>query len=287
MKKNILAVLLLVVVAACGGQKETPTKQVTKQKVDVAAAMKENLKTFFSTRNMGDVTYEVEVLQSLDGVEDLKFVKLILKDADRVQEQYVFTNGKYIIPEITDIATGAGIKDQLVFTSTAPADIDLSKLTLAYGNKDSKNYIVEVSDFQCPYCRRAHDYMKEKLEGKDVAVYFMHFPLAFHPKAELYARVFEGGAAQGVNFYDELYDTTPDFDSKSDAEIIEYFAAKTPNPADFKAVALADETGARIAEQMQIAQSLGITGTPALFFNGRLVMGFKPPMFDLGVDSFK
>lgn len=282
MKKSILAVLLLISVAACGAQKET-----AKPEADVSAVMKENLGKFFASKNMNDVTYEVEVIEPVEGVEALKFVKLTFKDAERSQEQYVFTDGTYIIPDITEVATGAGIKDKLVFKNTPPADIDLSKLTLAYGNKDAKNYIVEVSDFQCPYCRRAHEYLKEKLAGKDVAIYFMHFPLAFHPKAQLYAKVFEAGAAQNANFYDELYSTAPDFDAKSDEEIIDYFAAKTADAAAFKALVNDEATAAKVAEQMQAAQAMGISGTPALYFNGKLIGGFKPPMFDLAIDSFK
>ncbi|MCD8568672.1 MAG: thioredoxin domain-containing protein [Geovibrio sp.] len=282
MKKSILAVLLLVSLAACGAQKET-----AKPEADVSAVMKENLGKFFTSKNMNDVTYEVEVIEPVEGVEALKFVKLTFKDAERSQEQYVFTDGKYIIPDITEVATGTGIKDKLVFKNTPPANIDLSKLTLAYGNKDAKNYIVEVSDFQCPYCRRTHEYLKEKLAGKDVAIYFMHFPLAFHPKAELYARVFEAGMAQNANFYDDLYSTTPDFDAKTDAEIIDFFAAKTADAAAFKALVNDNATVGKVAEQMQAAQAMGVSGTPALYFNGKLIGGFKPPMFDLAIETFK
>lgn len=284
MKRTIIAAFMLVAFTACGAQKAEQAAPVTE---DVTTVIKENLATFFASRDMNDVTYEIEVIEALEGVEALKFVKLTFKDAERVQEQYVFTNGKYIIPDITEVSTGTGIKDKLIFKNTPATQFDLDSLTIAYGNKGAKNYIVEVSDFQCPYCRRAHEYMKEKLAGQDVAVYFMHYPLSFHPKAELYARVFEGGAAQNVEFYDELYSTTPDFDAGTDEDIISYFAAKTPNPSAFTTFVNDPAVGARIADQMKTAQAMGINGTPALYFNGRLVNGFKPPMYDLAVDLFE
>lgn len=284
MKKTIIAALMFVAFTACGAQKAEQAQPVSQ---DVATEIKENLGKFFSSRDMTGVTYDVDVIESLEGVEALKFVKLTFKDGERVQEQYVFTNGKYIIPDVTEVATGAGIKDKLIFKNTEATKFDLDSLTLAYGKKGAKNFIVEVSDFQCPYCRKTHEYLKEKLEGKDVAVYFMHYPLSFHPKAELYARIFEGAVAQGTSFYDELYATTPEFDAKTDDEIIAYFAAKTADPAAFTAFVKDPALGVKVADQMKQAQAMGISGTPALFFNGRLVSGFKPPMYDLAIDLFE
>ncbi|MCD8492141.1 MAG: DsbA family protein [Geovibrio sp.] len=107
------------------------------------------------------------------------------------------------------------------------------------------------------------------------------------PKAELYARVFEAGMAQNANFYDDLYSTTPDFDAKTDAEIIDFFAAKTADAAAFKALVNDNATVGKVAEQMQAAQAMGVSGTPALYFNGKLIGGFKPPMFDLAIETFK
>jgi protein-disulfide isomerase len=114
----------------------------------------------------------------------------------------------------------------------------------------------------------------------------MHFPLSFHPKADIYARVFEAGMALGSNFYEELFSTTKEFDQKSDDEIIEYFAAKTSDVAKFKELVANEDIKNKIQSHMQKAQSLGVTGTPALYFNGKFVGGYKPPMYDMAIELF-
>ena len=286
MKQRIITLVLgmmlvITITAACYAEKS----EMVQPTVSVTETLKSNFDQFFSSRNMNNVTYEFEEITPID-LEKTKFLKITFRDGTNTQEQFVFTDGTYIILDITEVATGAGIKDKLAFKYNKPADIDLSKLTLAYGSRNAKNYIVEVTDFQCPYCRRAHDYLKDKLKDKDVAVYLVHFPLNFHPKAELYARVFEAGAAQDVSFYDELYDTTPDFDSKTDEEIIEYFAAKTVDSAAFKLAVNDHGLSVKVSEQMKMAQSMGIAGTPALYFNGKLVSGYNTSMIDLAISTF-
>jgi protein-disulfide isomerase len=55
------------------------------------------------------------------------------------------------------------------------------------GPKDAKVTIVEFSDFQCPYCARAHQTMSDQVmkeyNGK-VKLVYKNFPLGFHPWAE-------------------------------------------------------------------------------------------------------
>jgi thiol:disulfide interchange protein DsbC len=278
--------LVLTITAGCKTEKTEkikipPIKDVLEQ------SLKESLGKYFASRNMQNVTFDVEVIPEEAELILAQFVKLTFSDGANTQEQYVFTDGTYIIPDMTEVATGAGLKDRLSFKHSKPADIDLSKLSLAYGSRNAKNYIVEVTDFQCPYCRKAHEYLKDKLVGKNVAVYLVHYPLSFHPKAELYARIFEAGAAQDISFYDDLYATTPEFDAKTDEEIIAHFAAKTSDPAAFKLAVNDPALSVKISEQMKMAQSMGIAGTPALYFNGKLVSGYNTPMIDTALSSFE
>jgi protein-disulfide isomerase len=54
------------------------------------------------------------------------------------------------------------------------------------GNPDAEIYLVEFSDYECPFCQRFHNTPKdivEKSSGK-VAWVWKHFPLQFHPNAK-------------------------------------------------------------------------------------------------------
>lgn len=258
---------------------------------DAAGDLQGAMAKFFKNKNMTNLSVKVEIVKKLDNPKGIFFVKMILKDAKsgRTQEQFVFTDGNYIFPEIIDAETQQNIKDKLIYENTPKTNLDVSKLTFMEGNKNSKNIIVKVSDFQCPYCRKAYGAVHEILahEKVDAAVYMMHLPLSFHPKAMLYAKIFEAGLQMGKNFGAELYSTTEAFDKKPDDQIIEVFAQKSGNPAKFKTAVSSKAVAARIDAQTKIAASLGITGTPQIYFNGKPVAGFNPEMYILAIKDMK
>ena len=76
-------------------------------------------------------------------------------------------------------------------TTQGPSDgVDRVRVALEgpmKGPADAKVTIVEFSDFQCPYCARAHQTMSEQVmkeyDGK-VKLVYKNFPLGFHKFAE-------------------------------------------------------------------------------------------------------
>lgn len=88
------------------------------------------------------------------------------------------------------------------------------------GNPNAPVKIVEYSDFECPFCKRFHDTMKQVMDeyGKDgkVAWVYRHFPLdQLHPvKARKEAVAVEcanelGGSDTFWKFADRFYELTP------------------------------------------------------------------------------
>ena len=67
------------------------------------------------------------------------------------------------------------------------------------GNPEALVTIVEVSDFQCPFCNRVNktiDQLMKGKYGKDLRVAFYHNPLGFHNRAEPAAVAAEAVAAR-------------------------------------------------------------------------------------------
>jgi len=258
---------------------------------DVRSDLESAMTKFFKEKNMTNLSIKINIIKKLDDPAGLYFAKMTLTDsqAGRSQEQYLFTDGKYIYPEIVRADTQQNIKDKLIYEVTPVTKLDLSRLTFMEGNKNSKNVIVKVSDFQCPYCRKAYNAVHEilKHEKVDAAVYMMHLPLSFHPKAMLYAKVFEAGLAMGKNFGAELYSTTAETDKKTDAEIIGMFAVKSGNASKFKSLVSSKSIQDKIDAQAKLAGSLGITGTPQIFFNGKAVSGYNPEMYIMAIHGMK
>jgi protein-disulfide isomerase len=258
---------------------------------DVKTNLENSMKNFFKSQKLTTLVPTVTVVKKMDKPAGLYFIKISITDtkSKRSQEQYMFSDGEFIIPEIVSAANNVSIKDKLVYDATPKSNIDLSKVTLFEGKKGAKNTIVVVSDFQCPYCRKAHAVLRGMLaQAKpDVAVYMMALPLAIHPKAPIYSKIFEAGLALGKDFSDELYSTDQATDSKTDAQIVDMFAAKSGNPAKFKSLVNSKEIAAKIDAQAKYAASFGITGTPHIFFNGKAVGGFNPDMYEMAIRDMK
>ena len=84
------------------------------------------------------------------------------------------------------------------------------------GNVAAPVTIVEFSDFQCPFCKRAEvtiDKVRDTY-GDKVRIVWKHDPLPFHPRAEpaaelaLEARA-KGGDAAFYRAHDKLFDSSP------------------------------------------------------------------------------
>jgi protein-disulfide isomerase len=138
--------------------------------------------------------------------------------------------------------------------------------------------IVEVGDFQCPFCKRAEKTLTDVRAryGDKVRVVWKNNPLAFHARAEPAAEVameafVEQGDAVFWQMHDLLYENQAHLE---DADLLGYAARLRVRGA---AAAIADRKHAtRIKADQALANSLGATGTPTFFINGRRLVGAQP-----------
>jgi protein-disulfide isomerase len=157
------------------------------------------------------------------------------------------------------------------------------------GPADALVTIIESSDFECPFCKRVGPTLKaleDQYRGK-VRFVFKHNPLPFHPRATPAAIATEEARAQGGDakfwaMHDALF-AAPTLD---DAALLQ--AAKDAG-LDVAKVQEAIATGkhkARLERDQRLVQSLGATGTPSFFVNGRKLTGAQPlPAFQALVDE--
>jgi protein-disulfide isomerase len=137
--------------------------------------------------------------------------------------------------------------------------------------------IVEFTDYQCPYCHRAQAVVDELLARYAGKLRFVHldFPLDGHPGAVPAARGARCAGEQGRFWeYHRGLMTSPglldDMDLKARAAKLGLqaaaFASCLSSPRHDTAIRTAFEQG----------ESLGVTGTPAYFVNGRMLSGARP-----------
>jgi len=248
--------------------------------------VEENFRANLQKRGMSNISISAEILSEMETPRGFYFVKVNINDRDNNKKatDYIITDGEYLLPDIINISKGESIKSSLTFRYDV-YDINTEGLTLLYGKKSAENVIVEVGDFQCPYCRKAHEYLKGKIQGmENVAVFQAHLPLKIHSNALLYAKIFEAGKMLGYDFADELF--SGEFDKMDNDTILENFAKKTNDPEKFNSLVNSDRVQEKLDISKKLVEDLGVTSTPILFFNGRKVEGFNTKLMDKGLALF-
>lgn len=147
----------------------------------------------------------------------------------------------------------------------------------AKGPETAPVTIVEFSDFECPFCARVVPTLEQvkKQYGDKVRIVFRQFPLAMHPHAPKAAEASLCAAEQGKfwEMHDAMFNDqralTVD-DLKAKAASLELDAEKFNQCLD------SGEMAEQVRADMQAGQKAGVSGTPAMFVNGRLVSGAVP-----------
>ncbi|HEY2904042.1 MAG TPA: thioredoxin domain-containing protein [Polyangia bacterium] len=145
------------------------------------------------------------------------------------------------------------------------------------GPKAAKVTIAEISDFQCPFCKRATPTVKEVEQkySKDVAVVFVNQPLPFHEHAMEAALAFQAANRQGKAW--ELHDKMFDNNTQLERANLDKYAAEIGlNMAKFKKDMDDPKLKDEIAQDQKLANSVGANGTPTFFINGRELVGAVP-----------
>ncbi len=149
------------------------------------------------------------------------------------------------------------------------------------GKKDALVTIVEFSDYECPFCKRAEGTMKQlKQEYGDKLRFVMkQNPLSFHPRARPAALAALAAGEQGK--YWEMHDKLFGEGGLDDGALERYAKEIGLNVAKWKKDMESPKLADIISKDQALAGQLGATGTPAFFINGRKISGAQP------IDRFK
>ena len=158
-------------------------------------------------------------------------------------------------------------------------DIDVSALA-GKGNLDNpKLTLVECSDFDCPYCTRGAELVKQIFEnekyGPETAFYFANFPLPMHKNAESAHRAAIAAGNQGKFF--EMHDLLfADRNKRTEADYKAMAGQLSLDVDKFMTDWSSEETKQKIAADKALCSKHGVSGTPNFFINGRSMRGAVP-----------
>lgn len=142
----------------------------------------------------------------------------------------------------------------------------------AMGSPAAPVAILEFSDFQCPFCAdfvsTTWPSLKRKyIDTGQIKVGFRRLPLAIHDRAKPAAVIAACAASHGAfwSLHDELF---ADPTRLADSSLAGYAVRAGVPAAELKSCRATAE--ARVAQDSALAQSLGLSGTPA-FLVGRAI----------------
>ncbi len=281
---RLLLVSVLAFLVACGGGGGGTGGGSTTAKADGDTVKKNVIEYFQQAVDTPGVAFTVTKL------EDAEFPgwqkgNLEAKLGEQKQDVlfYITNDGKWLF------------RGEALDITIDPRTAIMEKITLdqqpSRGPADAKVTIVEWSDFECPFCSRAHDIVEKEVlpgyEGK-VRFVFKQLPLTqIHPWAEPAAIATECAFQQGNDQFWKLYGAL--FTNQKDVnkdnvwpKVEEYAkAAGDIDVAKLKTCYDAKETLAAVEKDVKEAAEIGITSTPAFIVNGRRVNGAQ------SADAFK
>ena len=131
--------------------------------------------------------------------------------------------------------------------------------------------LLEYGDYQCPYCGRAEEAIREVLGefGDDLRYVWRYLPLNdVHPYAQLAAEAAEAAAAQGA--FRPMHDLLISRQDALDVVDLERYARELGLDVDrFLDELHSHQHASRVAEDGDSADASDVAGTPSFFADGR------------------
>jgi Na+/H+ antiporter NhaA len=139
------------------------------------------------------------------------------------------------------------------------------------GPEDAHVTLLEYGDFECPYCGRAEDVIRELLNslGSDVRYVWRHLPLNdVHPRAQLAAEASEAAAAQD-RFWPMHDVLLANQDELRPGDLRRHAEDLGLDMERFTDDLRSHRHAGRVRADVASADESGVTGTPTFFINGR------------------
>ena len=145
------------------------------------------------------------------------------------------------------------------------------------GQPNAPIEMIEFSDFQCPFCQRAHATVEQVLAtyGDRIRFVYRHYPVQGHAAAKPAAEASECAKEQGKfwPFHDRLFANTSKL---SDADLKAHAAAVGVDTATFNACVDSHKYRSVVEADARDGDAVGVNGTPAFYINGRMISGAQP-----------
>ena len=180
------------------------------------------------------------------------------------------------VPAAPSIPAGTGAKDSLA---------KLADASRIQGSPSARLWLIEVSDFQCPYCKEWHDatyqmIVNDYVKTGKVRMAYVNFPLSIHAHAHeaAIAAMCAGAQDHFWPMHDSLFATQHKWETESDPSATFTSLAQSVgvNLPAYKSCLASPGIAALVAGDQERARGGGVNATPSFWIGSRLVEGAVP-----------
>lgn len=157
----------------------------------------------------------------------------------------------------------------------------------AKGSQDSKITVVAFADYRCPHCREASHSLKKVIEKfqKQVRFVYLDFPLSDEGVSVEVAKGAVCADLQGKfwAYHDQAFEDQKSLTMESPYKIAENMKLQMD---PFKKCLKDPKTIEKILKSRDEGQRIGVQGTPAVYVNGRRVVGYSEESLERAIRKY-
>jgi protein-disulfide isomerase len=200
----------------------------------------------------------------------------------------------------TPVAAAAAPGTAVYGPDAIPVALDTALLRKAdlgriVGDTTARVIVLEISDFQCPYCKTFHDSTYKSLRAAYIdngkaRMAYVNLPLRSHQNAWPAAEAAMCASVQGKfwSMHDSIFDAQELWATiaKPDTMFARFATALQLEPKAYTSCMTSHATRPLIASDAERASSAGINGTPAFIIGDSLLSGAYPfPAFQRVIEA--
>ncbi|MDO8508680.1 MAG: DsbA family protein [Nanoarchaeota archaeon] len=244
----------------------------------------DNLVSFIKSQNSEDLSLSISSVQ-----QEGQLYKVTLNYQGEEVPIYVSLDGKFLVSDVIPLDKGLSLDPN----SNINKEVDAGDSPVK-GKAEASVTIIEFSDYQCPFCQKFYETSLPEIEeeyiktGK-VKLVYKDFPLnSIHPEAQKAAESAHCVREQkGDEGYFKMHDKL--FENQQSLSVENYKKwARSLGVVGAKFDKCIDEGvySTLVKEDLEYGESLGVSGTPAFFINGKMISGAQPfDVFKQAIDS--
>jgi protein-disulfide isomerase len=167
--------------------------------------------------------------------------------------------------------------DVKVMLEPPRTEVSLDGVAYTSGDKEAKVVLIEFSDYECPYSKRAQPTVRKVMEEYkgEIRYAFFDYPLPFHKKAMKAHEAARCAGEQGkyAEYSAKVFDNQQNLGVE---ELKKYAKDLGLDTSAFNSCLDTGKTAESVKQSVQKGSGVGVSGTPAFFVNGVMISGAQP-----------